>query len=166
MRTAVPQTRAEAFALSRAVTLIARAVAEVAAGLAVKWEDADYIVPPSLIDEGLAKLAVPGGTAPNLWARLLVHPGPANPDGRATLVAGTVGMHAFGLRDIEYAPSPWPIQELLGHASAVADYLMQPGVVLRDGQTLGTPGQGGFHVRARPRGLFLSSPIFLLEPAL
>jgi hypothetical protein len=164
MRTKAPRSWAEALALSRAVTLVALAAATVVNGSAVKWTDADHIVPPSLIDEILPKLAPPGGIAPTLWARLLVHAGPPTPQGAKTLVVGTVGLHAFGLRDIEYAPSNMPANELLGHAAAVSEYPLQQGVELRDGDSLGTPERGGFTIDFKPRGLFLDTPISLLTP--
>ena len=82
MRTKEPHTRAEALMLSRAVTLVACAVAEFVSALAIHWSDADHIVPPSIVN--VEKLAAPmeqapqKGMAPELWARLLIHAAPGN----------------------------------------------------------------------------------------
>jgi hypothetical protein len=164
-RTAAPKSRVEALALSRAVTLVARAVAAVVSGLAIKWVDADHIVPPQVIDQDLAKLAQPAGTAPHLWSRLLITAGPPTSRGTNTLIVGTVGLHAFGLRDLEYAPSEQPAERLLAHAAAVSEYLLQPDVELKDGETLGTPGHDRFQISLMPRGLFLSTSIYRLTPS-
>ena len=164
MRTKPPQSPAEALALSRAVTIVALAAATLVDGLAIKWTDADHIVPPSLIRDALPKLSPPGGIAPTLWARLLVHAGQPTPEGAKTLVVGTVGLHAFGLRDIECAPSGRPVNELLANTAAMSEYLLQQDTELRDGETIGTPERGGFTIDVKPRGLFLDTPICLLTP--
>jgi hypothetical protein len=166
MRTKAPQSRAEAVALSRAVTLVALAVAHVLDAIAVKWDDADHIVRPSIIEQALPMLVPPRGITPTLWARLLAYRGPKQPTGVVTLVVGTVGLHAFGLRDLEFAPSVKPPNDLLALSHAFCDYLLKSGAVLKDGETIGIPGYTGFGFRVafKPRGYFLDTPICLLTP--
>lgn len=160
-----PKSRHEALELARAVTLAARGIAAVANAMAVKWTDSDQIVPPSLIDEALANnwLALPGGVAPSLWVRLLVLGGRTT-EGEQALIVGTVGLHAFMQRELEYAPTTRPLQIALGHAAAVAGYLLHPTVELQDNQTLGADGDTTYKIELRPRGVLLDSPIFYLNP--
>jgi hypothetical protein len=166
MRTSAPESRAEALSLSRAVTLVALAVAHVLNAIAVKWEDADHIVPPSIIEQALPQLVPPRGIAPTLWVRLLAYRGPEQAAGVVTLVVGTVGLHSFGLRDLEYAPSGKLPNEQLILTMGFCDYLLRSGAVLQDGETIGIPGQAdlGFRIAFKPRGYFLDTPICLLTP--
>jgi len=166
MRTKAPQNRADAVALSRAVTLVALAVAHVLNAIAVKWDDADHIVPPSLIEGTLPMLIPPRGITPTLWVRLLAYRGPEQPTGAVTLAVGTVGLHAFGLRDLEFAPSVKLPNDLFAESLAFCEYLLKSDAVLDDGETIGIPGhvESGFRVGFKPRGYFLDTPICLLTP--
>jgi hypothetical protein len=64
MRTRAPQSRAEAAALSRAVTLTAMAVARLVNAIAVTWTDADHIVPPSILEKALNRNQRESGLSP------------------------------------------------------------------------------------------------------
>ena len=97
------------------------------------------------------------------WARLLIHAGPPTPQGQQTLLVGTVGLHAFGLPEIEYAPTTQPANEALGHAASVSGYLLQPGIEVKDCETIGTPDLGGvWRFSSEPHGNFHTQPIWLL----
>lgn len=61
-------------------------------------------------------------------------------DGAGGLRLFTTGLSAFGRRELEVATFSGEPQELMNHAYNIAHYLIDKRAVLRDGETIGLPG--------------------------
>jgi hypothetical protein len=109
------------------------------------------------------KMGQPNANAVPFWVRLMITRRPAAAGGEQTIKAGTLGLHIFGLRELEYAPAALEPQFVIQHAYSVAEYLLSSGKRLGDGETIGVEGQAGFAVSYADKGDFVSFPVARLS---
>ena len=143
--------RSEWVATARAITLLTWAVAKVTEAEAFKWEDANNFVLVSALKACAPQLLPADGMAIPIWVRILA----GRAHGQQKLIAGSYGLWAFGLPEIEYAPTESPLDYLIIRAYAFSQYLLTSNVSMKDGDTIG-PSDGGESFRAEvlERGFF------------
>jgi Domain of unknown function (DUF4261) len=158
MPAAKPVGRAAAIAAARAVTLLTWAVAVVAQAEAVKWADANNVVPVGLLQAYADKLLPAGGMAVPVWTRILA----GRAHGQQKIMAGSYGLWAFGLPEIEYAPTDLPIQYLIPHAYMVCDMLLRSNRPVNNNETIDVDGENAFQVETLKQGFFVQGPALRL----
>jgi Domain of unknown function (DUF4261) len=157
-----PQSRQQALAQARATTLLACAVAGLTKADGIKWEDANNVMPPAALTMFSERLAQPNSVAVPIWIRSVFARGPDNSDGQATRIAGTIGLWAFGLPEIEFAGTPLPMNYLSAQIYAAAEYCLTSDATLKHGDTIGLDGQNTFSIQAAEPGLFEAKPVLRL----
>jgi hypothetical protein len=158
-----PQGRVAEIATARAVTLLAWAVALVTGAEAFKWTDANNFAPVALLQDCAPDLSRAGGMAMPAWVRILA--------GRAhgqQVIAGSYGLWAFGLPEIEYAPTDLPMHYLVPHAYAVCAFLLRPKKPVRlhevrPDDIIDVDGQNAFKVETLAHGSFGKAPALRLS---
>jgi hypothetical protein len=150
MPTQPPQDGPTALATAHAVTLLTLAVAIVTRAEAIKWTDSSNFVPVSLLQGCAATLSPAGGMALPVWIRFLA----GRAHGEQNIIAGTYGLWAFGVPEIEYAPTDLPLHYLLPHAYAVCEQIFRTGNGVKDGDTLDVDGKNVFKIEALQHGFF------------
>jgi hypothetical protein len=101
------------------------------AALGVLWGKAGHLVSGKVFREFCVQM-LPDGYPLYIWIDFQVGPGP---EGRT---AGyTRGLDALGLMDLETVNSPEPPRELGDRFFALALYLIENGLVIQDGDTVG-----------------------------
>jgi hypothetical protein len=139
-------------ALSRLVCAGLRATG----ALGVYWGSARQLIRADVFN-GIAHDAEDGSLPVVLWVdfRAFVD------DGRAALF--TVGLRAFGLMELEIAPSDRPAGDLRELAMGVATYLIEQGPVLGDGDTVGATDEQRVVVRHAPSMIDRPGTVYRLE---
>jgi hypothetical protein len=150
MPTQLPQDGPIALATARAVTLLTWAVAIVARAEAIKWLDSSNFVPVALLQGCAAMLSPAGGKALPVWIRFLA----GRAHGEQKIIAGTYGLWAFNVPEIEYAPTDLPLDYVLSHTYAVCEQIFRTGNGVKDGDTIDADGKNVFKVEALQHGLF------------
>jgi hypothetical protein len=165
-----PQGRVAAIATARAVTLLAWAVALVTGAGAFKWTDANNFAPVSLLQDCAPNLLRTGGLAMPAWVRILA----GRAQGQQKVIAGSYGLWAFALPEIEYAPTDLPMHYLVPHAYAVCAFLLRsskPGRLheVRHNDIIDVDGENAFKVETLDHGFFGKAPalrLSLLRPGI
>ena len=85
-----------------------------------------------------------------VWARLLA----GRAHGQQKIMVGSYGMWAFGLPEVEYAPTDLPLHYLLPHAHMVCDHLFRTEQALKDGDTIDVDRANVFGIEAIEHGFF------------
>ena len=109
--------------------------------MGIYWAEAGMIHYP----EVFMGMAEPGDVdllATNMWIDFRVG---KNPDGTSTMF--TQGLAALGLMEIEYPKCKMPPAELREWGQNIAKYLLDNGLVLLDGQTLGATADEQVKIR-------------------
>ncbi|WP_293705641.1 DUF4261 domain-containing protein [Stenotrophomonas sp. UBA7606] len=122
---------AQAALLSR---VLASAVAVSGSIQAVYLGSANHVVLPALFRE-LAQASLPG-PMPIAWVAINVG---ARPDG--VMTGHTRGMDMLGLMDIEIPETADGAQEVFSRLTGIVDYLIENGMVIADGDTLGATAE-------------------------
>lgn len=99
---------------------------------AIYWGGANHLILPQLFRE-LALEILP---EPLCWAWIAINMGIRPEDG--ILTAHTVGLHDLGLMDIEIPESNNNEEETFTFISNMAMYLLENGLVIQDGDTVGS----------------------------
>jgi Domain of unknown function (DUF4261) len=146
----LPQDGPTAVATARAVTLLAWAAAVVTRAEAINWTDSNNFAPVSLLQGCAPRLLPAGGIAVPLWIRILA----GRAHGQKKIIAGSYGLWAFGLTDIEYAPTDLPMHYLAPHAYMVCDHIFRTDKVLKYDDTIDVDGVNVFRIEALERGFF------------
>ena len=155
-----PTDRAAAIATARKATLVTWAVAQVTQAEAFKWEDSNNLVPATTLLAAASTLLSAGGTAVPVWVRILG----GRAHGQQKLMAGSYGLWAFGLPEIEYAPIDLPMDPLVTHAYAVCDYLLKSDKPAKNGDTIGADnGSRPFGIETLQPGFFTRGPALRLS---
>jgi Domain of unknown function (DUF4261) len=154
----VPQDGSTALATARAVTLLSSAAAVVTRAVAVKWTDSTNFVPVSLLQGSAPMLSSAGGNAAAVWIRILL----GRTRGRK-MIAGSYGMWAFGLPEIEYAPTDLPLKYLVPHAWAVCDYILRSRVAVKHDDTIDVDRKNVFRIEAIEQGFFAKTRVLQLS---
>jgi hypothetical protein len=154
-----PQDGPTALAVARAVTLLTLAVAIVTRAPAIKWIDSNNFVPLALLQGCAAMLSPPHGTAVPLWIRILA----GRAHGEQKVIAGSHGVWAFGLPEIEYAPTDLPMQYLVPHAYSICVHLFRSDYAVKPEDTIDADGKNVFKVEAIEHGFFGKAPALRLS---
>ncbi|MEQ1697586.1 MAG: DUF4261 domain-containing protein [Hyphomicrobiaceae bacterium] len=157
-----PANRAEAIVKARAVTLVAAGYAALVRTIGVVWVDAGNLVPPAVFTKLTEQIGAPDGIAVPFWVRVKFAPTSVQSGGSRAFVVGTAGLSALCHPELEYAPSPNPL-ELSSHALATAQYLLSSGASLKGGQTIGVDGQKRYDLKPKVPGMFTPGAVITLE---
>lgn len=134
---------AQAALLSR---VLASAIALSDSIQAVYFGSANHVVLPGLLRElTLATLPAP---MPMAWVAINVG---ERPDG--VMTGHTRGMDMLGLMDIEIAQTQDSAEEVFGRLTGIVDYLVENGMVISDGDTLGASNEERIRVVYGPSAL-------------
>lgn len=143
--------RPEWVATARAVTLLTWAIAKVTQAEAFKWEDANNFATVSALEACGPQLLAADGMAIPIWVRILC----GRAHGQQKLIAGSYGLWAFGLPEIEFAPTDYPLDYLITRAYAVSWYLLTSNVSVKDGDTIrASDGSDSFRAERLEHGFF------------
>ena len=102
---------------------------------------------------GSRRIAVP------LWIRVLA----GRAHGQKKIIAGSYGLWAFGLTDIEYAPTDLSIHYLIPHAHMVCDHIIRTDKAVKHDDTIDIDGENVFRIEALKHGFFGGSPALRLS---
>jgi hypothetical protein len=152
-----PVGRAASIATARAATLLTSAVAHVTGAEVFKWTDSRNVMPASLLQGGASALPPAGGNAVTAWVRLFIE---QDPHGKT--VVGTYGLWAFGLPEIEYAPTDLPVGYLGPHAWGVCEYLLASDKPINNGENIAVEGGDLYRIETLERGRFVPLPTLRL----
>jgi len=114
-----------------AVTRLALAALQLFDGIGVYWGDASVSNSREVFEEFCEGVSEDNLPVP-VWLRFQLVPAADNEFGVYTL-----GMSQFGLMEVEVARSPMEPQELVEFVANIANYLIQNGPVIADGDTVG-----------------------------
>ncbi|MGA7804398.1 MAG: hypothetical protein WCB02_07190 [Bradyrhizobium sp.] len=158
-----PDGRVAAVATARAVTLLGWAIALVTGAEAIKWTDANNFVPVSRLQDCAPELVPARGLAIPAWIRILA----ARVHGQQKIIAGSYGLWAFGLPEIEYAPTDLPMHYLVPHAYAVCAFLLRQKKSVRSDEgrhpdAIDVDGVNAFAVETLAHGSFGKTPALRL----
>jgi len=153
-----PVGRAASIAAARAATLLSCAAAILTGAEAFKWEDANNFVPVSLLQLSASMLARADGLSVEAWVRVLA----VRVEGGKGM-AGSYGLWAFGLPEIEFAPSELPIPYLMSRTHMVSDFLLRSTRPIANGHTIDVDGENVFKVETVERGFFTARPALRLS---
>ena len=154
-----PVDREAALAKARTVTLVTAAIARLVPAIGMSWIDGANLVRAAGFVEITKSIGQPGANAVPLWVRIMLATGDAGPRGEPMLKAGTTGLRIFGLRELEYAATPFDPSFVVPHAYSIAEYLLASGKRLADGETIGAEGRTRFRVSHADTGNFISFPV-------
>lgn len=156
----LPQDGPTAVLTARAVTQLAMAVSLVTKAAAVRWTDSNNFVPAAILQRAIPMLAPAGGTAAAIWIRIMAGRAHGQPQ---KIIAGSHGLWAFGLREIEYAPIEMPLGELLPHAWSVCDQIFRTNNNVKPDDTIDVDRKSVFKVEAIEKGFFGVGPALRLS---
>lgn len=114
--------------------LIASAVTLGPTVRAVYWGAANHLILPDIFVR-LAQATLPD---PMILAWVAINVG-ARPDG--VMTGHTRGMDMLGLRDIEIPETADSPQDVFGRLAGISEYLVENGMVIGDGDTIGTTAE-------------------------
>lgn len=134
---------AQAALLSR---VLASAIALSDSIQAVYFGSANHVVLPGLFRE-LTQATLPA-PMPIAWVAINVG---ARPDG--VMTGHTRGMDMLGLMDIEIPETQDSAEEVFGRLTGIVDYLVENGMVISDGDTLGASAEERIRVVYGPSAL-------------
>ncbi len=129
-------TLAEAVATAREVTLVARAIGTLMQADAVHWIDGHNVVPIEPFNHFTQSIRDPKRLPVEAWVRFMCGTVTDPTTRRQGLVAGTYGLWAFGLPEIDHMPSALPFELLLGHAYSLSNYMLATGATISIGDVL------------------------------
>lgn len=137
------QLVAQAALLSR---VLASAIALSESIQAVYFGSANHVVLPGLFRE-LAQATLPE-PMPIAWVAINVG---ARPDG--VMTGHTRGMDMLGLMDVEIPETQDSAEDVFGRLTGIVDYLIENGMVISDGDTLGASAEERIRVVYGPSAL-------------
>ncbi len=109
----------------------AAALAACSSAIGVYWGNATLVVPKGIFID-FAKEVLPHGAPLHIWVDFRV-----GKDSEKTSSGFTAGMKALGHMEFETQHSPEPPGELHKRLMGLADYVVENGPVIRDGDTVG-----------------------------
>jgi hypothetical protein len=158
-----PIDRVAALAKARAVTLVAAAIARLVPAIGACWVDGANLVKADTFISITENIGQADANAVPFWIRLMVARAQPGQNGEDMTVGATLGLRAFGLREVEYAPVSIEPNFIMQHAYSVSDYLIRSGKSLSSGETIGVTEQIGFAISHADKGNFSSSPVAYLS---
>ena len=155
--------RESALAQARAITLLAAAVARLIPFIGIKWVDGSNSMDAKNFIEATENIGQPDANAVPLWVRVMLYREPSKGD-QVKMIGGTLGLHFFGLMELEYPAAPLEPQFIMQHAYSISEYLLRSGKTLQDGETVGVESQSlAFKVSYAKDGLFVPFPVARLS---
>src|SRR5215467_1957994 len=155
--------RESALAQARAVTLLAAAVARLVPFIGVKWVDESNSMDAKGFIKATENIGRPDANAVPFWVRVMLYREPSKGD-QVKMIGGTLGLHFFGLTDLEYPAAPLEPQFIMQHAYSTLEYLLRSRKTLQDGETIGVESQSlVFKVSCAKDGLFIPFPVARLS---
>lgn len=143
----------------RHLTRLVSAVLRATDGIGVYWGTAAHVVRADVFD-GIAHQSAEDSLPVALWVDFRVFACDADDDRSALF---TVGLSAFGLMELEIAPSDKPPGDLRELGMTVASYLIENGAVLGDGDTVGATEGQRVVVRHAPSMVDRPTTVYRLE---
>jgi Domain of unknown function (DUF4261) len=141
------------------------ALTELAPAIAVVWTNGNALTEAKEFQSAARNLA--DRKLPVLaWMSVAVFDGPPAKTGARTTAMYTTGLAPFVGREIEFLPSTWPPTQIADRAIGTAQYLMERGPVIKDGETLGTSRCEKVRISLVAAGLCIGKPIFELSAPL
>lgn len=128
------------------VSLVAAALAESSDSVGVMWSTGQALTEAGLFVSEIEGLKTPEIPA-LVWVSLDVYRGEPTSNGEPTFTMYTTGLRPFVGRELEFAPTVASPNELATRMIGTSQYLIQNGLVLADGDTLGVSEQE--RIRAR-----------------
>ena len=110
----------------------------------IYWGDAGLVIPSAMFREFSVKI-LPKFPLLHMWVNFRVG---RNEKGSSS--GFTRGLDGLGLMDIETESSPEPPAELRGRLESIAGYLLENGLVIKDGDTVGGDETEKIRVRFGP----------------
>lgn len=142
---------------SRLTQVIASVIAACPAASAVFWGDARLVLPAALFRETAVE-CLPQELPERLWVGIMAGHGE---QGRA---AGyTRGLDALGLMDIETVSASESPADLYDRLGSIAGYLVEKGLVINDGDTVGDSAEEKIRVVYAPSRFGSSKPVLRLD---
>jgi hypothetical protein len=162
-KTITPETIAEAVQVARGVTIITKAINRLAPALAVKWHDANHIVPSTRLDLATPGLGVDTVVAPVFWVRILPFITLAGTPREERFVAGSIGLEAFGMREFEFLPSRLSSDDLLIEGNTISIYIFSIKGNIVNGDLITTRPGRTYKITSAESGKFSPRPVFLFD---
>lgn len=152
-------------AQARAVTLVAAAIARLIPFIGIQWVDGTNSMDAKGFIKATEELGRPDANAVPFWVRVMLFPEPSK-GGQTKTIGGTLGLHFFGLTDLEYPAANFEPRFIMQHAYSTAEYLLRSGKTLQDGETIGVENQSpALKVSYARDGLFVPYPVARLNLA-
>ncbi|MGJ4949323.1 DUF4261 domain-containing protein [Bradyrhizobium sp. HKCCYLS20291] len=155
--------REPALAQARAVTLATAAIARLISFIGVQWVEGTNSISAAGFIRATETIGRQDANAVPFWVRILMYPDKSKSD-QPRIIGGTLGLHFFGLLDLEYPACSLEPRLLMQHAYATAEYLLGSGKSLLDGETIGVEGESpAFKVSYARDGVFVPFPVARLN---
>ena len=157
------EDRQEVLAQARAVTLAAAAISRIVPFIGIQWVDGTNSMDAKDFIRSTESIGRPDANVVPFWVRVMLFP-EISKDGQTSIIGGTLGLHFFGLTDLEYPASSLDPKFIMQHAYSTAEYLLRSGKMLQDGETIGVEGHPpGFKVTYAEDGIFVPYPVARLN---
>ncbi len=125
--------------------------------LGVYWGDAGMLVGAGVFKDMAARM-LPDALPVYLWVNMRVGTGPTGKTAGAT-----TGLAALGHKEFETENCPDRPGDLRERLSAIADYVLTNGPVIRDGNTIGSDATAEIKVRYAPSAFGADGDVMRLE---
>jgi hypothetical protein len=133
-------------AAARQITMLAAALANLSSATAIHWASGATLRPVATLISG-AQGVKQGKWPTNLWTQFDLRRGPPTAKGEQTVGVFSFGMSAFLGREIEFKPSTLPVPYMADRLQGLVTYLLNFGLVVRDGETVGTTEEEKIRLR-------------------
>lgn len=151
-------SRDEAIGYASIVTFVTAAILKLTAPIGVYWPAGENFVTADIFMKAAEGYARGEGPPVMGWIRLYAA------EEKAGIVVSTHGLKHFAGREIDIAPSQKQLGELLTNVLATSSYLIQNGVVFKEGETLGPENEALFSIALKDVGRLKDGPVYVLGP--
>jgi hypothetical protein len=125
--------------------------------IGVYWSNASLVLPPQTFIESATE-NLPDGLPMAIWVNCIIQ---AKPDGGS---AGfTRGLAAFEKMEFECPNCPEPPQELMGRLFGLAQYVLEQGAEIKNGDTIGQTAEEKIKVHYKPSSFGLEGKVMRLD---
>lgn len=125
----------------------------------IYWGDAGLVIPSAMFREFSVKI-LPKSPPLHMWVNFRV-----GRNGESSTSGFTRGLDGLGLMDIETESSPEPPAELRDRLESIAGYLLEHGLVIKDGDTVGGDETERIRVRFGPSNFGAEKRVMHLDYA-
>lgn len=156
-----PRSHADAINLAGAVMSVTSCLCDVVPAIGVYWMTGETVTPAQRF-QSYAEQLLRGAAPIEVWVQFIWLDGPPK-DGARTIGAITTGLMPFIGREIEFLPAPLHPRVIADRMTGTILYLLKHGLVVSDGDSLGTTEDERIHVRYRSAGRRHGVPVLQLE---